>query len=144
MTGLTRSGDAYCVWCDGVMVWVLMQTFVASRRMAAPVQPAAAAAAALSAATAIPPPTSVQQKLEQLQARSDKRYGSRHPKHHEYPPEDDDHDDGEGQSTSSSTCSILYIHPRSGQKQRLSCFFIDPFAILLITSFDQSSRVISN
>lgn len=78
------------------------QTFVASRRMAAPVQPAAAAAAALSAATAIPPPTSVQQKLEQLQARSDKRYGTRaKPPHHDYPPEDDEHehehDDGEGE-----------------------------------------------
>ncbi|XP_013137743.1 PREDICTED: splicing factor 1 isoform X2 [Papilio polytes] len=72
------------------------QTFVAQRRMAAPVQPAAAAAAALSAASAIPPPTSVQQKLEQLQARSesrDSRYRSE--KRDDYHP-DDDKDDGQG------------------------------------------------
>lgn len=77
----------------GVTVLWCVQTFVASRRMAAPVQPAAAAAAALSAATAIPPPTSVQQKLEQLQARSEGRY--RQDKHHDYHP-DDDRDDGQG------------------------------------------------
>lgn len=66
--------------------------------MAAPVQPAAAAAAALSAATAIPPPTSVQQKLEQLQARADSRY---RPERAERPPHDyhadDDQDDGLGE-----------------------------------------------
>lgn len=62
--------------------------------MAAPVQPAAAAAAALSAATAIPPPTSVQQKLELLQARTESRYRDK-PPHHDYHP-DDDKDDGLG------------------------------------------------
>ncbi|KAL0831695.1 hypothetical protein ABMA28_001242 [Loxostege sticticalis] len=71
------------------------QTFVAQRRIAAPVQPAAAAAAALSAATAIPPPTSVQQKLEQLQARTESRYRDKPPVHHDYHP-DDDKDDGQG------------------------------------------------
>ena len=77
-----------------VRVTVCAQTFVAQRRMAAPVQPAAAAAAALSAATAIPPPTSVQQKLELLQARSDSRYRpERNPV--DYHP-DDDQDDGLG------------------------------------------------
>lgn len=64
--------------------------------MAAPVQPAAAAAAALSAATAIPPPTSVQQKLELLQARTESRYRDK-PSHHDYHP-DDDKDDGLGES----------------------------------------------
>lgn len=72
---------------------------MAQRRIAAPVQPAAAAAAALSAATAIPPPTSVQQKLEQLQARTESRYRDKPPHapahHHDYHP-DDDNDDGQG------------------------------------------------
>lgn len=71
------------------------QTFVAQRRMAAPVQPAAAAAAALSAATAIPPPTSVQQKLELLQARTESRYRDHHDHHDDHHP-DDDADDGQG------------------------------------------------
>lgn len=56
-------------------------------------QPAAAAAAALSAATAIPTPTSVQQKLEQMQARTESRYRDKVPIDH-HP--DDDHDDGLG------------------------------------------------
>lgn len=60
--------------------------------MAAPVQPAAAAAAALSAATAIPPPTSVQQKLEMMQARTELRYRDKVPYDHP----DDDKDDGQG------------------------------------------------
>ncbi|KAG6448189.1 hypothetical protein O3G_MSEX005356 [Manduca sexta] len=68
------------------------QTYVAQRRIAAPVQPAAAAAAALSAATAIPPPTSVQQKLEQLQARHRDKAPHHSPEHHP----DDDTDDGQG------------------------------------------------
>lgn len=68
------------------------QTFVAQRRMAAPVQPAAAAAAALSAASAIPPPTSVQQKLEQLQARTESRYRDKRDDYHP----DDDKEDGQG------------------------------------------------
>ncbi|XP_069357440.1 splicing factor 1 isoform X1 [Maniola hyperantus] len=68
------------------------QTFVAQRRMAAPVQPAAAAAAALSAATAIPTPTSVQQKLELMQARTELRYRDKVPYDHP----DDDKDDGQG------------------------------------------------
>ncbi|GBP47432.1 Splicing factor 1 [Eumeta japonica] len=68
------------------------QTFVAQRRIPAPIQPAAAAAMALSAATAIPPPTSVQQKLEQLQARTEGRQRHRLDDHHP----DDDKDDGLG------------------------------------------------
>ncbi|XP_061704251.1 splicing factor 1 [Cydia pomonella] len=75
--------------------YVNYMTFVAQRRMAAPVQPAAAAAAALSAATAIPPPTSVQQKLEQLQARSEGRYRDKSQPPQDYHP-DDDQDDGQG------------------------------------------------
>lgn len=73
--------------------------------MAAPVQPAAAAAAALSAATAIPPPSSVQHKLELLQARSECRY--RDKPHHDYHP-DDDKDDGLGVYAATTTLQIHY------------------------------------
>lgn len=73
--------------------------------MAAPVQPAAAAAAALSAATAIPPPTSVQQKLEMMQARTESRYRDRPPLDH-HP--DDDKDDGQGEYSRAHTSCPCY------------------------------------
>lgn len=81
---------------------------MAQRRIAAPVQPAAAAAAALSAATAIPPPTSVQQKLEQLQARTESRYRDKPPVHHDYHP-DDDKDDGQGTRGSFIYYRTVYV-----------------------------------
>lgn len=71
------------------------QSFVATRRMTAPLQPAAAAAAALSAATAIPLPTAVQQRLEQLQARRRRDRPDRPEPPDDHHP-DDDRDDGHG------------------------------------------------
>ncbi|CAK1543727.1 unnamed protein product [Leptosia nina] len=98
MVGTTTKATARQVTPNGnvnsaTQAAILAAAAVAQRRIAAPVQPAAAAAAALSAATAIPPPTSVQQKLEQLQARTESRYRDKMLLDH-HP--DDDKDDGLG------------------------------------------------